>query len=77
MVIFDAAGFHTAGSLNPGAQRLVLRGHCLVTPTLRMKLFDRIRKSALNILKYIQTEDELVHDRFKSKSSADVIRKMD
>ena len=77
MVIFDAAGFHTAGYLKPATERLVLRGHCLVAPTLRMKLFNRIRKSALNILKCIQTEDELVHDRFKSKSSADVIRKMD
>jgi len=77
MVVFDAAGFHTAGSIKPDEERLILRGHCLVAPTWRMKLFDRIRKSAFNILKYIQTEDELVHGRFKSKSTADIIRKMD
>ncbi len=72
MVIFDAAGFHSAGSLKPDAERLIIRGHCLVKRTWRVRMADRIRKSVINALKYIQTEDECVDDRFKSKASCEI-----
>ncbi|MEY4964940.1 MAG: hypothetical protein RL274_523 [Pseudomonadota bacterium] len=72
MVIFDAAGFHMAGSLKPDAERLIIRGHCLIESTFRTRLADRIRKSVINVLKHIQTEDECVDDRFKSKASHDI-----
>lgn len=75
MIIFDAAGFHSAGSLMENTERLVLRGHCFAARTIRTRICDRIRKSGANWLNYLETEDELVADRFKSKSTANVVKK--
>lgn len=67
LIIFEAAGFHRAGVLQPGQERLVIRGHSYPHTSMVGRLLRRfLLRSPFNMSRYRLCEDDCVNDRFKT-----------
>jgi hypothetical protein len=69
LIVFEAAGFHKAGDLTPGRERLVMRGHSYAKTNPRIDRIKRLLlRSPLNIARHIHVADEYINSRFKTKA---------
>lgn len=70
LVVFEAAGFHRAGTLAPGRERLVIRGHCYPKTSRLGRFLGRLlRRSPLNMSRWGLCEDDRVNERFKTTAT--------
>jgi hypothetical protein len=70
LLVFEAAGFHRAGELRPGLERLVIRGHSYPKTTRLGRFLGRLlRRSPLNLARYGLVEDDRVNERFKTRAT--------
>ena len=70
LIVFEAAGMHRAGTLEPGQERLVIRGHCYAKTSRLGKFLRRVLlRSPLNVVQSNLCEDDYVSDRFKTRAS--------